>query len=44
MRERMELAGGSLRVDSSPNGGTRVIAFVPAGLNSRPAGSLADWR
>jgi signal transduction histidine kinase len=29
MRERMELAGGSLRVDSSPGRGTRVVALLP---------------
>jgi two-component system nitrate/nitrite sensor histidine kinase NarX len=44
MRERMELAGGSLRVESSPNHGTRVIAMVPASQNARPAPVLADHR
>jgi signal transduction histidine kinase len=29
MRERMELVGGSLRIDSAPGRGTRVIAIVP---------------
>lgn len=38
MRERMELAGGSLRVDSSPNRGTRVIARVPVTSNGRSNG------
>jgi signal transduction histidine kinase len=31
MRERMELVGGSLRIDSAPGHGTRVTATVPAG-------------
>jgi signal transduction histidine kinase len=44
MRERMELAGGSLRVDSSPNHGTRVIAIVPASPTGRSAALLADRR
>jgi signal transduction histidine kinase len=44
MRERMELAGGSLRVDSSPNNGTRVIAVVPATMNGRTPAVLADHR
>ncbi len=29
MRERIELVGGTLRVDSAPGRGTRVIAMVP---------------
>ena len=37
MRERMQLAGGSLRIDSRPGHGTRVIAVVPDG--SRPRGN-----
>ncbi|HSL97664.1 MAG TPA: ATP-binding protein [Candidatus Deferrimicrobiaceae bacterium] len=37
MRERMQLAGGSLRIDSRPGQGTRVIAVVPDG--SRPRGN-----
>jgi signal transduction histidine kinase len=44
MRERVELSGGSLRVDSSPNQGTRVIAIVPASPTSRAAAILADHR
>lgn len=44
MRERMELAGGSLRVDSSPDRGTRVVAVVPATSNGRTAPVLADHR
>ena len=42
MRERMELAGGSLSVESSPNCGTRVVAIVPAGQSARPSPVLAD--
>jgi signal transduction histidine kinase len=44
MRERIELVGGNLRVDSSPNHGTRVIAIVPATPTSRLPGVLADHR
>lgn len=44
MRERIELVGGNLRVDSSPNHGTRVIAIVPASPNGRQPGVLADHR
>jgi two-component system nitrate/nitrite sensor histidine kinase NarX len=44
MRERVELSGGSLRVDSSPGEGTRVIAIVPASPTSRAAAILADHR
>jgi two-component system sensor histidine kinase DegS len=29
MRERIELVGGTLRVDSAPGRGTKVIAMVP---------------
>lgn len=29
MRERAELAGGALRIDATPGGGTRVEAWVP---------------
>jgi len=31
MRERVELVGGTLRVDSQPGHGTRVEARVPRG-------------
>jgi signal transduction histidine kinase len=41
MRERMELAGGSLRVESSPNRGTRVIAIVPTSQAGRAAAAAA---
>jgi len=42
MRERMQLAGGSLRIDSRPGRGTRVIAVVPDGSRPRGgAGTLA---
>jgi two-component system nitrate/nitrite sensor histidine kinase NarX len=43
MRERIELVGGTLRVDSAPGRGTRVIAMVPmtpttpAARTGRPA-------
>jgi signal transduction histidine kinase len=30
MRERMEILGGSMQVDSEPGGGTRVVMSVPA--------------
>jgi signal transduction histidine kinase len=36
MRERMELAGGSLRIDSTPGAGTRIIAIVPQNPRVRP--------
>ena len=29
MRERMELAGGTLRIESQPGNGTRVVAVLP---------------
>ncbi|NJD26772.1 MAG: GAF domain-containing sensor histidine kinase [Chloroflexi bacterium] len=35
MRERMQLAGGSLRIDSGPGRGTRIIALVPDGSRGR---------
>lgn len=38
MRERMELVGGSLAVDSSPGGGTRVVARIPR------TGQLPQWQ
>lgn len=41
MRERMELAGGSLRVDSTPGRGTRIIALVPQTQRTRSTGSSA---
>jgi signal transduction histidine kinase len=44
MRERMELAGGSVRVDSAPGRGTRVIANVPATSAGVGAGVLPDHR
>jgi two-component system nitrate/nitrite sensor histidine kinase NarX len=36
MRERMDLLGGSLAVDSAPGRGTRVIADVPERSHPRP--------
>ena len=41
MRERMQLAGGSLRIDSRPGHGTRVVAVVPDGSRPRANGMLA---
>lgn len=37
MRERMALLDGTLTVDSTPGGGTRVIASVPERSHPRPA-------
>jgi len=31
MRERLEIFGGTLRIDSEPGGGTRVVMTVPVG-------------
>ena len=36
MRERMELLGGTLTVDSEPGRGTRVVAAVPSPSQNRP--------
>lgn len=44
MRERMDLAGGTLRVDSVPGRGTRVIAILPEGARTHGNGRLADHR
>jgi nitrate/nitrite-specific signal transduction histidine kinase len=44
MRERMELAGGSFRIESMPNAGTRVTAVLPGSTNGRPAVILPDHR
>jgi two-component system nitrate/nitrite sensor histidine kinase NarX len=45
MRERMELIGGSLTIDSAPKRGTRIIALVPpvpaAAHTSEEAASVA---
>jgi two-component system nitrate/nitrite sensor histidine kinase NarX len=38
MRERMELIGGSLSIDSAPGQGTRVTALVPAVANGAMVG------
>ncbi len=32
MRERLELVGGTLTVESAPGAGTRLIATVPAAV------------
>jgi signal transduction histidine kinase len=44
MRERMELAGGTLRVDSAPGRGTRVVAILPEGARTHESGRLPDHR
>jgi two-component system nitrate/nitrite sensor histidine kinase NarX len=36
MRERMELLGGTLTIDSEPGRGTRVVAAVPSPTQNRP--------
>lgn len=36
MRERMELLGGTLTIDSEPGRGTRVVAAVPSPSQTRP--------
>ena len=40
MRERVELVGGELQIESKPGGGTRVMASVP--LAPAPSGSGLD--
>ena len=42
MRERIEILGGSLRVESEPGRGTRVVMEVPLpeGAETRPAPAL----
>jgi signal transduction histidine kinase len=37
MRERMELIGGSLAIESAPGSGTRVVASIPSGLPPAPS-------
>ena len=37
IRERVEYLGGSVRVDSAPNRGTRVVLELPAGTQRPPA-------
>ena len=37
MRERMELIGGTLLIDSAPGAGTRVIASIPSVVGQAPA-------
>ena len=44
MRERMDLAGGTLRVDSAIGRGTRVVAILPEGARTLTDGHLADHR
>jgi two-component system nitrate/nitrite sensor histidine kinase NarX len=41
MRERVELVGGTLRIDSTPRHGTRVVATVPQVARSRSAAASA---
>ena len=38
MRERMEMIGGRLEIESSPGNGTTVIAHLPSGKSSRAGG------
>jgi len=40
MRERVELAGGRLEVDSRPGGGTRVSATLPARHREQDSGAI----
>jgi signal transduction histidine kinase len=47
MRERVELAGGELRIESTPGAGTRVLASVPlaspgSGLDQAPGERAAN--
>jgi two-component system nitrate/nitrite sensor histidine kinase NarX len=42
MRERMELAGGSLHIDSTPGRGTRVTAIVPQNPRVRAGAPTAS--
>ena len=37
MRERMELVGGTLTIDSAPGRGTRVIALLPHHVQAEPS-------
>jgi two-component system nitrate/nitrite sensor histidine kinase NarX len=39
MRERMELIGGTLTIDSAPGRGTRLVARVPGGPGASPLSS-----
>ncbi len=41
MRERMELIGGTLTIDSTPGSGTRVIATIPGVLHPQAAANGA---
>ena len=38
MRDRVESVGGTLTIESAPGGGTRVQAWLPAGLPTAPTG------
>ncbi len=40
MRERMELVGGTLTIDSSPGHGTRVIALLPHHVQAEPSAEV----
>jgi signal transduction histidine kinase len=42
MRERVELAGGELQIESTPGSGTRVLASVP--FTASPASDVSDAR
>jgi two-component system nitrate/nitrite sensor histidine kinase NarX len=37
MRERMELIGGTLTIDSAPGGGTRITASIPSPSHQTPS-------
>jgi signal transduction histidine kinase len=40
MRERVELVGGQLQIESKPGSGTRVAAMVPLAVDSGPGSGL----
>jgi two-component system sensor histidine kinase UhpB len=44
MRERVTLAGGDLRIDSPPQGGTRIVASIPLDSPSEGTGHDKDLR
>jgi cellulose binding protein with CBM2 domain len=44
MAERARVCGGSLRVDLSPLGGTRIAATVPRDAAPRSTGPSMSWR
>jgi signal transduction histidine kinase len=42
MRERVELVGGELQIESQLGGGTRVMASVPLAAGSTSGGTGGD--